>query len=72
MEAEALEEKHDQMMDLVVTKGKGSLEQQVVDVEKMTRWVDEQLRYLKQTVWEMRPVEDDDNWPKDRIDEMEQ
>lgn len=44
---------------------------ETVDVEALTRWMDEQMRYMRQTLFEMRPVTAEDNINKNYIPRME-
>lgn len=46
---------------------RGDLRRDVVDVSALTEWIDQQVRYMKQTVWEMRPVTAEDNINKNEI-----
>ena len=69
-EAQRLEERYERMVDHDDCGRSGDVKRRVVDVEGMNGWVDEQIRYLKQTLWEMRPVEEGDGMPKDELVEV--
>ena len=49
---------------------RGDLRKDVVDVEGLKEWMELQIKYMKQTVWEMRPVTAEDNINKNEIQEV--
>lgn len=48
---------------------RGALNEGVVDVDELTKWMESQMRYMKKTVYEMRPVVDDDWIIKNTLDD---
>jgi hypothetical protein len=44
---------------------------ETVDVRRMTSWMEEQMRYMRQTLFEMRPVTEEDSVPKNRLERVQ-
>lgn len=69
LEAERL----DKVQREVVTeteKGSGNYRTEVVDLAGLQLWMDEQMDYMKRTIFEMRPVTAQDSVQKNAIQEM--
>lgn len=67
-EADALEQRYKDAVQVDDPEGKmGYCRKETVDVEALTRWMDDQMRYMRQTLFEMRPVTADDNINKNYI-----
>lgn len=45
--------------------------EETVDLQYMKTWMEEQMRYMRQTLFEMRPVTADDNVLKDTLERGE-
>lgn len=67
-QADSLEQRY---KDAVSTQGPecrpGYCRKETVDVEQLTQWMEDQMRYMRQTLFEMRPVTADDNINKNYI-----
>ncbi|KIW84889.1 hypothetical protein Z517_00277 [Fonsecaea pedrosoi CBS 271.37] len=48
----------------------GDCKKNVVDVEKLESWMEKQMRYMRRTMFEMRPITADDNITKNEIEEV--
>jgi len=70
-EAELLDRKYGEAVERSDSAGRpGHCSEAIVDLEKLTKWMDDQMRYMKQTVYEMRPVTAKDYAPKNEITEI--
>lgn len=71
-EADSLEQRYE---DAVRTQEPecrpGYCRKETVDVEKLTQWMEDQMRYMRQTLFEMRPVTADDNINKNHIPQVD-
>jgi len=64
-EAEMLDQKYAEAVTRTDSAGRpGHCSEAVVELEKLTKWIDDQMRYMKQTIYEMRPVTAEDYAPK--------
>jgi hypothetical protein len=68
-EAERLDREHHKAVQ-ETENGRGNCKIDVVDVQKLQGWLDEQVAYMKRTLFEMRPVTAEDNGLKNVIQEM--
>lgn len=67
-EADALEQRYKDAVRTDDQEGRlGYCRTETVDVEALTRWMDDQMRYMRQTLFEMRPVTAEDNINKNYI-----
>lgn len=71
-EADVLEGKYNDAVKLDDPDGRsGYCRTETVDIEELTRWMDDQMRYMRQTLFEMRPVTADDNINKNYIPQVD-
>jgi hypothetical protein len=71
-EADSLEDRYRRAVQKCDPEGRpGHCTTETVDIEALTRWMDEQMRYMRQTLFEMRPVTAEDNINKNYIPRME-
>ncbi|OCT49933.1 hypothetical protein CLCR_07267 [Cladophialophora carrionii] len=69
LEAERLDVAH--RKEIQATEGgKGSCKTDIVDLAGLQKWMDEQMMYMKRTLFEMRPVTAEDSLHKNEIQEM--
>lgn len=67
-EADTLEQRYKDAVLSDDPEGRlGYCRKETVDVEALTRWMEDQMRYMRQTLFEMRPVTADDNINKNYI-----
>lgn len=65
LEAEELQERYERTVAKTDKDGlPGDCRAETVNLDHLTGWMDEQISYMKQTLFEMRPVTADDNVPK--------
>ena len=71
-EAKTLEDSYSSAVQKCDSEGRsGHCTIETVDVEALTRWMEEQMRYMRQTLFEMRPVTAEDNINKNYIPQVE-
>lgn len=70
LEGEKLDAQYEEAIAKTEKGRRGDVKKDIVDVQALTKWVDEQVAYMKQTVWEMRPVTAEDNINKNEIPEI--
>ncbi|EXJ61904.1 hypothetical protein A1O7_02335 [Cladophialophora yegresii CBS 114405] len=51
-------------------RGSGNCKTDIVDLASLQKWMDEQMMYMRRTLFEMRPVTAEDNLHKSEIQEM--
>jgi hypothetical protein len=70
MQQEELENRYQEAVKRTDPEAKiGACDEVVVDVEKLTKWMESQMRYMKKTLYEMRPITDDDWIIKNTLDD---
>jgi hypothetical protein len=71
-EADALQKRYEDAVRENDPEGKpGYCRAETVNVEELTGWMEDQMRYMRQTLFEMRPVTADDNVPKNFLQRIE-
>lgn len=71
-EADVLEGKYNDAVKLGDSERRpGYCRTETVDLEALTKWMDDQMRYMRQTLFEMRPVTADDNINKNYIPQVD-
>lgn len=71
-EADALRRRYEDVVRKNDPEGKpGYCPEETVNVEELTRWMEDQMRYMRQTLFEMRPVTADDNVPKNFLQRID-
>jgi hypothetical protein len=69
LEAERLDAAH--RKEIQETEGgRGNCNTDIVDLASLQRWMDEQMMYMRRTLFEMRPVTAEDDVHKNEIQEM--
>ncbi|KAJ5106955.1 hypothetical protein N7456_003630 [Penicillium angulare] len=66
-EADKLDARYTDAVALSDEGRPGFCRKETVDVDGLTIWMEEQMRYMRQTLFEMRPVTDEDNINKNYI-----
>ncbi|KAJ5279350.1 hypothetical protein N7478_004722 [Penicillium angulare] len=66
-EADKLNARYTDAVALTDEAKPGFCRKETVDFDGLTNWMDEQMRYMRQTLFEMRPVTDEDNINKNYI-----
>ncbi|KAK3061300.1 hypothetical protein LTS18_006580 [Coniosporium uncinatum] len=70
-EAKLLDQKYAEAVARMDSAGRpGHCSEAVVDLEQLTKWMDNQMRYMKQTMYEMRPVTAEDSAPGNEVTEI--
>ncbi|KIX08883.1 uncharacterized protein Z518_03540 [Rhinocladiella mackenziei CBS 650.93] len=67
IEADKLDAKYQKTIEETDSGKPGDCRDDIVDVEKLGQWMDAQIRYMKQTLYEMREVTPEDNINKNEI-----
>lgn len=70
LEGEKLDAQYGEAITKTENGRRGDVKKDIVDVQALTKWIDEQVAYMKQTVWEMRPVTAEDNINKNEIPDI--
>lgn len=70
LEADDLDAAYQSVIDATEQGKRGDCKVDVVDVQKLTGWMDDQIRYMKQTLYEMRPVTAEDAVIKNEIPDV--
>lgn len=71
LEAETLDAKYRAAVEETDSGAPGDCKKDVVDVGKLEAWMDAQMRYMKQTLYEMRDVTPEDNISKNEIPQVQ-
>ncbi|OAG35480.1 hypothetical protein AYO21_10361 [Fonsecaea monophora] len=69
-EAEKLDAAYQEAIEETDQGRPGDCKKNVVDVEKLESWMEKQMRYMRRTMFEMRPITADDNITKNEIEEV--
>ncbi|KIW88539.1 uncharacterized protein Z519_11108 [Cladophialophora bantiana CBS 173.52] len=70
LEAEKLDAAYRAAIEKTDEGRPGDCKENVFDVENLERWMEKQMRYMRRTVFEMRPLTADDNIIKNEIEEV--
>ncbi|KIX94727.1 uncharacterized protein Z520_09417 [Fonsecaea multimorphosa CBS 102226] len=70
LEAEKLDAAYRKAVEDTDQGRPGDCKVDVVDVENLEKWMEKQMRYMRRTMFEMRPVTEDDNITKNEIEEV--
>ncbi|OAP64270.1 hypothetical protein AYL99_00242 [Fonsecaea erecta] len=70
LEAEKLDAVYRKAIENTDQGKAGACNIDVVDVENLEKWMEKQMRYMRRTMSEMRPVTEDDNITKNEIEEV--